>query len=83
MKNGYGYPYRAMLPKGVDGLILAGRCGSATFLGHAAGKSMGNMMEIGQAAGVAAAMSAQKDVSPRDLDINELQNKIRELNPNI
>jgi hypothetical protein len=83
MKSGYGYPYRAMLPRNIEGLILAGRCGSSTFLGHAAGKSMGNMMEVGQAAGIAAALSAKANVLPRNLDINVLQNKIHEFNSNI
>ncbi len=83
MKNGYGYPYRAMLPQNVEGLILAGRCGSSTFLGHAAGKSMGNMMEIGQAAGVAATLSAHQNILPRNLDVNILKAKIQELHPGI
>ena len=73
MKSGFAYPYRCLLPKRIDNLLVAGRCGSATFLGHAAGKSMGNMMEIGQAAGAAAALCSQKDIAPRQLDVKELQ----------
>ncbi len=68
IKQGAAYPYRSLLPRPVDNLLAAGRCGSATFLGHSGGKSMGNMMAIGQAAGVAAALSAQKRVTPRRLD---------------
>ena len=77
MKSGFAYPYRSMLPKTIDGLLVAGRCGSATFLGHAAGKSMGNMMEVGQAAGVAAALCAVKGIAPRDLSVSELQATLR------
>jgi hypothetical protein len=73
MKSGFAYPYRSLLPKGVENLLAAGRCGSATHLGHAAGKSMGNMMEIGQAAGVAAALCSQRGVTPRELNVRELQ----------
>ena len=73
MKSGFGYPYRCLLPKKIDNLLVAGRCGSATFLGHAAGKSMGNMMELGQAAGVAAALCSAKGVTPRDIDVKEIQ----------
>jgi hypothetical protein len=73
MKSGYAYPYRSLLPKGVENLLAAGRCGSATHLGHAAGKSMGNMMELGQAAGLAAALCSQQGVTPRQLDVNRLQ----------
>jgi hypothetical protein len=73
MKSGYAYPYRSLLPKRVEKLLVAGRCGSATHLGHAAGKSMGNMMEIGQAAGVAAALCSTQGITPRQVNIKELQ----------
>jgi hypothetical protein len=73
MKTGSAYPYRCLLPRPVENLLVAGRCGSATHLGLAAGKSMGNMMEIGQAAGVAAALCSARGVTPRELDVQELQ----------
>ena len=73
MHSGFGYPYRCLLPRDIDNLLVAGRCGSATFLGHAAGKSMGNMMELGQAAGVAAALCSARGVTPNRLDVKALQ----------
>lgn len=73
MHSGFGYPYRSLLPRRIDNLLVAGRCASASFLGHAAGKSMGNMLELGQAAGVAAAMCAKEGVRPRDLNVTRLQ----------
>ena len=79
MKSGCAYPYRCLLPRPVENLLVAGRCGSATHLGLAAGKSMGNMMEIGQAAGVAAALSSVQGVTPRDLDVLELQAALRSM----
>ena len=79
MHSGFGYPYRSLLPRKIDNLLVAGRCASATFLGHAAGKSMGNMMEVGQAAGVAAAMCSSLDMSPRDLEVSELQRVLIEM----
>jgi hypothetical protein len=83
MASGFGYPYRCMLPKAVDGLLAAGRCGSATFLGHAAGKSMGNMMALGQAAGVAAAWCAKRGVEPRNADVRAIQALLREMGVNL
>ncbi len=77
MASGFGYPYRSMLPLGVENLLATGRCGSATFLGHAAGKSMGNMMALGHAAGVAAALSSRDGVTPRELPVDELQAALR------
>jgi hypothetical protein len=56
---------------------MAGRCISATHLGAAAGKSMGNCMATGHAAGVAAAMSAGRGIQPRDLKVSELQARLR------
>ena len=79
MKSGFAYPYRCMIPKRIDNLLVAGRCGSATFLGHAAGKSMGNMLALGQAAGVAAARSAKSGKRPRDVDIAAVQNILKNM----
>ncbi len=79
MKSGFAYPYRAMVPRRIDGLLAAGRCGSATFLGHAAGKSMGNMMALGQAAGVAAAVSVRAGTAPRCVDVSRVQTLLREM----
>ena len=76
MVSGCAYPYRSLLPVPVENLLVAGRCGSATHLGHAAGKSMGNMMEIGQAAGVAAALCSARGVAPRYLNVGELQDRL-------
>jgi len=73
MKSGYAYPYRGLLPVGVERLLVAGRCGSYTHLGMAAGKSMGNMIALGQAAGIAAAFSSQLGVTPGVLDPKVVQ----------
>lgn len=79
MRQGIGYPYRCMLPKQVEGLLVAGRCSSATHLGQASGKSMGNMMEIGQAAGVAAAVCAAQSLLPRQVDVRQVQQRLRDM----
>ena len=78
MKSGYAYPYRSLVPRDADGLLVAGRCASATFLGHSAGKSMGNMMELGAAAGAAAALCARQGVNPRELDAQLLRKTLKE-----
>ena len=77
MKSGYGFPYRALLVRGIEGLLVAGKCGSYTHLGLAAGKSMGNMMAIGQAAGTAAALSVQANCTPRELPAKAVQDALR------
>ncbi len=70
-------PYRAILPEKVDGLLTGGRSISATHVAMAAGKSMGNCVATGHAAGLAAAMSAKKGIVPRELKVAELQDALR------
>ena len=79
IKQGAAYPYRSLLPKEIDGLLVAGRCGSTTFDGHYGGKSMGNMLVMGQAAGVAAALCVKNGVQPRILDYKLVQKKLDEM----
>ncbi|HVV57752.1 MAG TPA: FAD-dependent oxidoreductase [Gaiellaceae bacterium] len=71
----YGIPYRALLPREVDGLLVAGRCFSATHDAHASARSMATCMAMGQAAGTAAALAGG---DPRRLDPERLRAKLRE-----
>jgi len=70
-------PYRAILPEKLDGLLMAGRCISATHVAASAGKSMGNCVATGHAAGLAAALSNQRGCLPRDLKVDILQEALR------
>ena len=63
-------PYRALLPKGVDNLLVAGRCIGGDKISHAAVRNMMCCAVTGQGAGVAAAVSAARPASRfDDLDI--------------
>lgn len=64
----YEVPYRCMLPVGVDGLLVAGRCVSASFEGQSAMRIIPTVRALGQAAGVAAAWAARQGLPPRELD---------------
>lgn len=77
MVSGYGYPYRCLVPKRVDNLLVAGRCASATHLGFASGRGMGECLGMGQAAGVAAAVSVDQGASPRNVDVKRVQAILR------
>jgi ribulose 1,5-bisphosphate synthetase/thiazole synthase len=70
-------PYRSILPVKLDGLLMAGRCISATHVAASAGKSMGNCVATGHAAGLAAAMSVNKRCLPRELKVAQLQDALR------
>ena len=63
----YGIPYRALLPQGLDALLVAGRCFSATHDAHASARSMATCMAMGQAAGTAAALALSTNTTPRAL----------------
>ncbi len=69
----YDIPYRALLPQKVDNLVLSGRCISGTHRAHASYRVMAVCMATGQAAGTAAALSVQKNVTPREVDVKDIQ----------
>jgi hypothetical protein len=73
----YGIPYRALVPKAVNGLLLAGRIISGTHIGMSAYRVMPIVGSIGQAAGVAAALSVQHRQSPRDIDAEAVRAILR------
>jgi 2-polyprenyl-6-methoxyphenol hydroxylase-like FAD-dependent oxidoreductase len=69
----YFYPYRALLPVGVGALLVAGRCFSATSEAQKMSREIPPMIVIGQAAGVAAALSIRDGVMPHQVDVTRLQ----------
>ena len=72
----FDVPYRALLPQGVDNLIVAGRCLSATHFAHGATRNMAPCLVTGQAAGTAAAMAAQRNAPVAELQVSELQGRL-------
>lgn len=69
----YDLPYRCFLPKGLEGLMVAGRCISGTHRAHASYRVMSICMAMGEAVGIAAALSVQNGCTPRQLDVALLQ----------
>jgi hypothetical protein len=63
----YGIPYGCLLPKGIDGLLTAGRCISGSHEAMASYRVQVIAMGTGVAAGAAAALAAEKDVAPRQV----------------
>lgn len=72
----YDFPYRSMLPKGVENLIVGGRCISASHEALGGLRVMVNCFALGQAAGTAAAMSVQAGKSFRELNVRSLQERL-------
>ncbi len=73
----YGIPYRALIPQGVDGLLVAGKCMSGTHIAQSSFRVMPIAGSTGQAAGVAAALSVKHQQQPRALDPEELRKTLR------
>ena len=74
----YGIPYRTLLPAGIEGLLVAGRCFSATHDAHASARSMATCMAMGQAAGTAAAMASADGTTPRAVHAAALRARLAE-----
>lgn len=72
----YDLPYRCFTPKGVENLYTAGRCISGTHRAHASYRVMSICMAMGEAVGTAAAMCAEQGVTPRQLDVKQLQKRL-------
>ncbi|MFQ6040566.1 MAG: HEAT repeat domain-containing protein, partial [Candidatus Poribacteria bacterium] len=64
--------------KNVDGLLLACRALSVTYDAHMEFRMQNDIQRIGEAAGIAAAMAAKQSISPREIDVTELQAILKE-----
>jgi hypothetical protein len=73
----YYTPYRALLPKKVDQLIIAGRHYSAEPDAQKLSREIPPCMLQGEAAGVAASLSLQNNVLLREVDPVDIQKKMR------
>lgn len=72
----YGIPFRSLLPKKTENIIVAGRCIGAEREMMGSVRVMPACYITGQAAGTAAAMSALSGTGLRELDIHDLQHKL-------
>lgn len=73
----YQIPFRCLLPRGVDGLVVAGRCISATHEAQASLRVAGTCFALGEAAGLAASMAARGTGGDlRAVSMPELQNAL-------
>jgi hypothetical protein len=69
----YDIPLRCLLPRGVDGVVVAGRCLSGSHEAHSSYRVMPIVMATGQAAGVCAALAARRDLTPRAVPVADIQ----------
>lgn len=74
----YSIPYRSLLPKEFDNLLVAGRCASATHEAQASIRIMPICCCMGEAAGIACAVAAASGKNLHDVDIKKVQSVLRE-----
>jgi len=75
----YGVPYGTIVPRHSSMTWVVGRCFSATHDAHASCRSMAQTMSMGQAAGLAAIQSLDKDCDAKDIDVTVLRNELTKL----
>jgi hypothetical protein len=71
-----GIPYRSLVVRGADNVLVAGRCFSATHDAHASVRSMAQCMAMGQAAGTAAAMALAHGGDVRTVEPGRLRRRL-------
>lgn len=74
----YDIPYRSLMPKETNGLLVAGRCLSATREAVGSARMGAQCMAYGHAAGVAGALAANAAVPSRALSIASLRRALQE-----
>jgi hypothetical protein len=74
----HGIPYRCLTPKGMPNLLTAGRCVSSDAIAYGSLRVMPNCLVMGEAAGLAAAMTAKMDrIDVHVVDTMELRRRLR------
>ncbi|NLS80087.1 MAG: FAD-dependent oxidoreductase [Chloroflexi bacterium] len=79
VRNGgaYGIPYRALIPLGVDNLLMAGRMMTVELVAHNSTRNTVCCLACGQAAGTAAAMAALGATDTRGVHPQLLRGRLR------
>jgi hypothetical protein len=72
----YGIPYRALVPSGLDNVLIAGRMMTVDLVAHNSTRNTVCCLACGQAAGTAAAMAARKGLAPSQVTVGELRDTL-------
>jgi hypothetical protein len=75
----YGIPYRCLVPRNLSNVLVAGRCVSTDRYLQSSIRVMPGCFITGQAAGVAAALSAEQGCDTRSIAVDQLQRRLKDL----
>jgi len=69
----FSIPAGALIPKGVDHLLIADKAISVTNIVNGSSRLQPVIVQVGQAAGLMAAMAVQQEISPKQLNVRQIQ----------
>ena len=72
----YGVPMGVLLPKGVDGLIVAEKSISVSNLVNGSTRLQPVVLQIGEAAGIVAALAVKAGIEPREVSVRDVQREV-------
>lgn len=72
----YYIPYRSLLPKEYDNMLVAGRCISADHEAHSGVRVMPTCATMGEAAGMAVALALENNQNTHTLDVKLLREEL-------
>lgn len=78
LREPYGVPYRCLIPKGYRNLLIACRAASFSSLAASSCRLSRTMIQLGQAAGTAAALAQELNVDLPDVPPEKLRAALRE-----
>ena len=76
----YTIPYRCLQPREISNMLVAGRCISSDHGAQASYRIMPTVCSIGEVAGIAISMAHKSHISPKEINVNKLQEIIKEEN---
>ena len=74
----YTIPYRSLIPRGVENLLVAGRCISSDHGAQASYRIMPVVCCLGEAAGEAVALAVGEKCMVREIDVPTLQKNLKQ-----
>lgn len=73
IKDAYGVPYRCLIPKGWDNLLVACRGAGFSHIAASSCRLSRTIMSLGHAAGFAASLAAKNNMSVKDVPVKRIQ----------
>jgi hypothetical protein len=71
-------PYRCLLPRGVERMLVGGRCIAVSHTIDRSTRNMVHCMRTSQVAGTAAALAIHRNIAPRKVEVHVLRHLLEE-----